>query len=130
MQEHCVNAELLKEARQVEQAATPPEPAGAHSQRVQALKAAVREAQDNVASMTRDARYALEPAVRAHMPARGVVLTRPVLTWPLMCTFLQEQHQNTDGRQRAAEARSTAVIEEAQAADPQLRCDLATTDAV
>ena len=51
------NAELLKEARQVEQAATPREPAGAHSQRVQALRAAVREAQENVASMTRDARY-------------------------------------------------------------------------
>ena len=49
-------AELLKEARHIEQAATPSEPPGAHSQRIQALKAAVREAQDNVASMNRDAR--------------------------------------------------------------------------
>ena len=40
----------------------------------------------------------------------------------LVRTFLQEQHHSTDGRQRAAEARSTAIIEESQAADPQLRC--------
>ena len=57
VRDSVIHAELLKEARQVEQAAMLREPAGAHSQRVQALKAAVREAQDNVASMTRDARY-------------------------------------------------------------------------
>ncbi len=61
IRDSVIHAELLKEARQVEQAATPREPAGAHSQRVQALKAAVREAQDNVASMTRDARYGFRP---------------------------------------------------------------------
>ena len=45
-------------------------------------------------------------------------------------TFLQAQHCGTDSRQRAAEARSTAIIAEAQAADPQLRCVLAQTNAL
>ena len=50
-----------------------------------------------------------------------MVLTRLTnASW--LCTFLQEQHEAIDGRQGAAEARSAAVIEEAQAADPQLRC--------
>lgn len=47
--------------RGVEQAAQPPEPADAYPQRVAALSAAAKEAQENVASMTRDARYAHLP---------------------------------------------------------------------